>query len=154
MSYGGINHDKYMVGLQLLGTSFFLEKNSITNYELFLSSSLFIHGILVTVFTCSQNNSQNIFQCYYRNFKLIENFKLVELSPHQLNPVDSSENIVLLTLLSPIINQTLVPPIPVFRGLNRCIQYLFIHPQKYILYHSYSCYWSNVIRLIWIKDQV
>ena len=34
--------------------------------------------------------------------KLIEHFKLIESSPYQLNPLDSSEHIVLQTIMSTI----------------------------------------------------
>ena len=63
-----------------------------------LLSYLFIHGFLGTVFTCTQNS----FKCSYQLLKLVVHFKLIELSPYQLNPVYSSERLVLNNLLSPI----------------------------------------------------
>ena len=43
--------------------------------------------------------------------------------------------------------QTMAPTIHVFQGINRCIQYLAIHPHKPIFYPSSYCDDSNAIRL-------
>ena len=46
-------------------------------------------------------------------------------------------------------NQTVVPNIPGFQGIKRCIQYLASNPYTPIFYHSNYYDWSNVIRLTW-----
>ena len=50
--------------------------------------------------------------------------------------------------------ETLIPNIPGFQVLKRCIQYLDIHPNKPIFYPSNYYYGSNVIRLTWSVTQV
>ena len=57
---------------------------------------LYLYMISLKLFTCSQNNFQNSFQCYSQCFKLIES------NPYQLNPFKSSEHLVHQILMSPI----------------------------------------------------
>ena len=84
-----------MVGLKLLGTSYlFNNNNCITNlWYLAIIFSIYT-WFSWHCFTCYQINSQNGLQPSFHHFKLIEHFKL--------NPFDSSGNLVLQTLLSPI----------------------------------------------------
>ena len=50
--------------------------------------------------------------------------------------------------------QTVAPDLSIFQGINRCVQYLYSHPHKPILY-PYNYYdGSNVIRLTWSVNQV
>ena len=50
--------------------------------------------------------------------------------------------------------QTVVPTIPVFQGINLCVQYLASHPHKPIFYPSNSYEGSNVTSLTWSGNQV
>ena len=50
--------------------------------------------------------------------------------------------------------QTVAPTLPGFQVINICVQYLYIHPHKTILYPSNSYDGSNVIRLTWNGNQV
>ena len=50
--------------------------------------------------------------------------------------------------------QTVVPNLHGFQGINRCVQYLAIHPHKPTFYPSNYYDGSNVIRLIWSLNQV
>ena len=50
--------------------------------------------------------------------------------------------------------QTVSPTLPGFQGINRCVQYLDIHPHKPIFYPSNSYDGSNFIRLTWSGNQV
>ena len=51
-------------------------------------------------------------------------------------------------------NQTVVPNIPGFQGIKRCIQYLSSLPHKPIFYPSNSYDGSNFVRLTWSGNQV
>ena len=50
--------------------------------------------------------------------------------------------------------QTLVPTLPDFQGIKRCIQYMSSYPHKHIFYPSNYYYGSNIIRLTWSGNQV
>ena len=53
-----------------------------------------------------------------------------------------------------ISTQTVAPTLSSFPGINRCVQYLDIHPHKPIFYLSNSYGGSNLIRLTWSGNQV
>ena len=50
--------------------------------------------------------------------------------------------------------QTAAPTLPGFQVIKRCVQYLASHPHKPIFYPSNYYDGSNVIRLIWSRNQV
>ena len=50
--------------------------------------------------------------------------------------------------------QTVVPTLPDFQGVKRCVQHLDSHPHKPIFYPYNYYYVSNVIILTWIWNQV
>ena len=50
--------------------------------------------------------------------------------------------------------QTVVPTLPGFQGIKRCVQYLASQPHKPIFYHSTYYDRSNVIRIIWSGNKV
>ena len=49
--------------------------------------------------------------------------------------------------------QTVVPTLPVFQGIKRCVQYLAIHRHKPIFYPSNYYDVSNFMRLTWRGNQ-
>ena len=51
-------------------------------------------------------------------------------------------------------NYFVVPNLPGFQGIKRCVQYIASHPHKPIFYTSNYYYGSNFIRLTWSGNQV
>ena len=66
---------------------------------------IYLYMVYWHCFICSNNNSKNSFKCYFHHFKLVENFKL--------NQVDSSEHLVLHTIL-----YTITPIVQMFYKLS------------------------------------
>ena len=50
--------------------------------------------------------------------------------------------------------QTMSPTLPSFQGLNRCIQYMYSHTLKPILYPYNYYYITNFIILIWSGNKL
>ena len=50
--------------------------------------------------------------------------------------------------------QTVLPTLPGFQGIKRCVKYLYSHPRKPIFYHLNSYESSNVTRVTWSGNQV
>ena len=50
--------------------------------------------------------------------------------------------------------QTVLPTLPGFLFIKRCVQYLAGHPHKPILYPSNSYYGPNAIIITWSGNQV
>ena len=58
--------------------------------------------IFLTLFYMFPEKLSEMFWCSYQHLKIIEYFKIIYSSPYQLNPVKSSEHLVMHNLLYPI----------------------------------------------------